>query len=62
MFYNHKTRLLVIDVVHKQEQGGNEIVRQTLDFKKLLKHVSINTNEKTQDAPDVQSGVQGHQG
>lgn len=38
VFYNHDSKLLVIDVVHKGEKGGNEIMRKTLDFTKLLGH------------------------
>lgn len=36
VFYNQTTNLLVVDIVNKF--GGNEILRQTLDEKKLLKH------------------------
>jgi hypothetical protein len=35
-FYNPQNNLLVIDLVNKKETGGNEIVRMTLDEKKLL--------------------------
>jgi hypothetical protein len=29
---------LVVDIIAANEKGGNEIVRQTLDEKKLLAH------------------------
>lgn len=38
VFYNAETRLLVVDVVDRDEAGGNEIVRRTLDFDALLGH------------------------
>lgn len=38
VFFNRDTDLLVIDVVHKKEKGGNEIVRRNLDYKALLPH------------------------
>jgi len=38
VFFNPDSNLLVIDIIHKNEKGGNEILRQTLDEKKLLKH------------------------
>lgn len=38
VFYNHSSKLLVVDVVHKAENGGNEVMRKTLNFKRLLKH------------------------
>ena len=37
-FYNPDNDLLVIDLVSKDESGGNEIVRKTLDESKLLGH------------------------
>ena len=36
VFYNPDNDLLVIDLIRKDEKGGNEIVRMTLDEKKLL--------------------------
>lgn len=38
VFYNPQNNLLVVDVVHQNEKGGNEIVRQTLNEGKLLSH------------------------
>jgi hypothetical protein len=38
LFYNPDNDLLVIDLIHKNELGGNEIVRMTINEKKLLKH------------------------
>lgn len=38
-FYNPDNDLLVVDLVAKSERGGNEIVRMTLDEKKLLKDI-----------------------
>lgn len=40
VFYNSETSLLVVDLVHKSEKGGCEIVRMTLDEKKLLQHAT----------------------
>ncbi len=37
-FYNPENDLLVVDLIHKNENGGNELVRKTLDEKKLLAH------------------------
>lgn len=37
-FYNPNNNLVVVDLVDKNERGGNEILRQTLDEKKLLAH------------------------
>ena len=39
VFFNGETNLLVVDIVHKNEKGGNEIVRKILDERALLKHV-----------------------
>lgn len=38
VFFNRDTDLLVVDVVHKKEKGGNQIVRRKLDYKALLPH------------------------
>lgn len=35
---NTKTNLVTVDLVAGNEKGGNEVFRQTLDEKKLLKH------------------------
>ena len=37
-FYNPENSLVVVDIIHKNEKGGNELLRQTLDEKKLLSH------------------------
>lgn len=37
-FYNPDNNLLVVDLVAANEQGGNELIRKTLDEKKLLVH------------------------
>lgn len=37
-FFNRETNLLVVDIVHKNERGGNEVLRQTLDPAALLAH------------------------
>jgi hypothetical protein len=39
VFFNADTNLLVVDVVHKSEAGGNEVVRMKLNESKLLGHV-----------------------
>jgi len=38
VFYNPDNDLLVVDLIHKSENGGNEIVRKKIDEKKLLAH------------------------
>src|SRR5512136_1475597 len=38
VFYNPENNLLVVDLIHKNELGGNELVRITLDEKRMLKH------------------------
>lgn len=38
VFYNPENSLVVIDLVSANEQGGIELLRQTLNEKKLLKH------------------------
>lgn len=38
-FYNPENDLVCIDLVHKNEEGGNEVLRKTLDEKSLLRHV-----------------------
>jgi hypothetical protein len=40
VFYNSDNNLLVVDLIAKNESGGNEILRQTLDESKLLKHTT----------------------
>jgi hypothetical protein len=35
-FYNPDNDLVVVDLTHKNERGGNEILRQTLNEKKLV--------------------------
>lgn len=37
-FYNPDNNLLCVDLIHKNEKCGNEIVRMTLDERKLLAH------------------------
>ena len=37
-FFNRETNLVVVDVIHKNEKGGNEILRRTIDPVALLKH------------------------
>lgn len=37
-FYNPGNDLLVVDIIHKNGKGGNEIVRHTLDEEALLGH------------------------
>lgn len=38
-FYNPENNLVVIDLIHKNERGGFELFRKTLDENKLLAHV-----------------------
>jgi len=37
--YNPDNDLLTVDLIAKNEKGGNELVRKTLDEKKLLEHL-----------------------
>lgn len=37
-FYNPENDLLVVDLIHKDERGGNELVRKTLNEESLLSH------------------------
>jgi hypothetical protein len=37
-FYNPDNNLVVVDLIHKNGKGGNELLRKTLDEKKLLAH------------------------
>jgi hypothetical protein len=41
IFYNNKTKLLVVDIAHSNGNGGNEIMRSNLNFKKLLRHCGV---------------------
>lgn len=45
VFFNSETNLLVVDLVHKSEAGGNEVVRRTLDEEALLHHVRTEGEE-----------------
>ena len=38
LFYNNETGLVVVDLIDKNEQGGNEFVRMTIDENKMLGH------------------------
>jgi hypothetical protein len=38
VFYNPENDLLVVDLIHKSENGGNEVVRKKLDENSLLAH------------------------
>lgn len=37
-FYNPENDLVVVDLVHKNEKGGRELLRQTMHEKELLTH------------------------
>jgi hypothetical protein len=37
-FYNPENNLLVVDLVHANEEGGNELYRKTLDEPAMLAH------------------------
>jgi len=37
-FYNPENSLVVVDIVAANEKGGSELLRQTLNEKKLLSH------------------------
>jgi hypothetical protein len=39
-FYNPENNLVVVDLIHADDKGGNEIFRKTLDEESLLEHVS----------------------
>jgi hypothetical protein len=38
LFYNPDNDLLVIDLISKTEQSGNELIRMNLNESKLLEH------------------------
>jgi hypothetical protein len=38
LFYNPDNNLLVVDIIAKNEKGGNEILRTTLNESELLAH------------------------
>jgi hypothetical protein len=40
IFFNESNQLLCIDLVDKRGQGGNELVRRTLNQEELLKGVT----------------------
>lgn len=37
-FYNPDNNLLVVDIIHANEKGGRELLRQTLNERQLLAH------------------------
>ena len=39
LFYNPENNLVVVDLIHKNDKGGMELLRKELDEKKLLSHV-----------------------
>lgn len=55
-FYNSENNLLVVDIVHKDESHGNEIVRMTLDEKKLLSLKGFETPEELDNESGTQHG------
>ena len=38
LFYNPENDLVVVDLIAKNENGGNELLRKTLDERALLAH------------------------
>jgi hypothetical protein len=40
LFYNPDNDLVVLDLVDKEENGGHELLRRTINEKNLLKHAS----------------------
>ena len=42
LFFNNETGLVVVDLVDKSEQGGNEFVRMTINEDKMLGHTAPN--------------------
>ena len=39
LFYNNDTGLVVVDLIAKDESGGNEFVRMTINEDKMLGHM-----------------------
>jgi len=37
-FFNPENNLVVVDLIHKNELGGVELLRTTLDTKRMLSH------------------------
>ena len=46
VFFNKSINLLIVDVVHRNEFGGNEVVRIKLDEHKLLLHCQASRKRK----------------
>ena len=44
-FYNPENNLVVVDLISKNDKGGNELFRKTLDEKSLLSHCKEEKNE-----------------
>jgi len=38
LFYNNETGLVVVDLIAANEDGGNELLRKTIDENKMLGH------------------------
>lgn len=45
-FFNHATNLVVVDYIYKNEVGGNELLRKTLDPKVMLAHCKPKRHKK----------------
>ena len=37
-FFNRETGLVVVDLIHRNEKGGTELFRKTLDEARMLAH------------------------
>ena len=58
-FYNPENNLVVVDLISKNEQDGNEILRMTLNEKSLLRHCKDTAPEIT-EAPLVPKHLDPH--
>jgi hypothetical protein len=56
-FYNPDNDLVVVDLIHKNERGGNEILRQTLDEKKLIGFCTKLRNPDSYSASEIEKEI-----
>jgi len=49
-FYNPDNNLIVVDLIHKNDHAGVELLRKTLNEKKLLAHATTVDCRKEEDS------------
>lgn len=55
-FYNPENKVLVVDIIDKDEKGGNELLRCVLDEDSLLQHLKEEPKEKVFEVVEYSSG------